>query len=424
MTTVTGGRGYAPWLIYGALLLGAPQVFSSSGSVAVLSQMGYAIVFGLAYNMLLGQGGMLSFGHAVYAGLGAFFAAHAMNAASAGSFWLPVTLSPLIGGLTGAAFGLLFGYVTTKRSGTTFAMITLGIGELVFVSSAMFPGFFGGDTGVSTSRVYGASLMGITFGPSVQAYYLISIWVFAATLAMYAFTQTPLGRMINAVRDNPERVLFVGYNPRRVRFVTLVLSGFFAGVAGALVTLNFEIVTPETLGIAQSGAVLLFTFIGGTSAFFGPVVGAVVGTLLTISLPAYTQAWPLYLGVFFIIVVKYAPSGIVGLAMALWQLVRQGQFRRIAPLLSVVLVCGFVALLGMVLLVEMTYQLKLTWDGSTGLSLMGVPLNTDDMAPWLTAAVLLLAGGVSSVLAARRYTERLAEAVAHMNAKGRQGSAA
>jgi branched-chain amino acid transport system permease protein len=115
-------------------------------------------------------------------------------------------LIPLVGGLAGMFFAILLGYVTTKKASTTFAMITLGVGELVAAMALMFPEFFGGEGGITTDRVYGTSFFGITFGPGIQVYYLIAVYCFVCTAAMFAFTGTPLGRMLNAVRDNPERV--------------------------------------------------------------------------------------------------------------------------------------------------------------------------------------------------------------------------
>jgi branched-chain amino acid transport system permease protein len=105
-----------------------------------------------------------------------------------------------LGGLLVAA---LLGAVTTKKSGNTFAMITLGVGELVWSMSLMLPEFFGGEGGISGNRVVGQPVMGITFGPQNQLYYLIAVYCFVSTALMYAFTHTPLGRMLNAVRDNP-----------------------------------------------------------------------------------------------------------------------------------------------------------------------------------------------------------------------------
>jgi len=156
-------------------------------------------------------------------------------------------------------------------------MITLGMVELVFACSLMFPKFFGGEGGISTNRVMGDAFLGITFGPQIEVYYLIAFWLFLCTVAMYAFTHTPLGRMINAVRDNPERAEFIGYDTQWVRYLTLILSAFFAGIAGGLSAINFEIVTAENVSALRSGAVLLFSFIGGIGYFFGPMIGAVLG---------------------------------------------------------------------------------------------------------------------------------------------------
>ncbi|MBW8720360.1 MAG: branched-chain amino acid ABC transporter permease, partial [Polaromonas sp.] len=204
------------WTLYALLLIAAPLMFKSSLALTMLSQAGYLVIICLSYNILLGQGGMLSFGHAVYAGLGSFLAVHAMNLAAKGTFYIPLTLIPLVGGLSGLFFAVLLGYVTTKKAGTTFAMITLGVGELVFAMSLMFPEFFGGEGGITTNRAYGKPVFGISFGPQIQVYYLIAFYCFICTAAMFAFTRTPLGRILNAVRDNPERVEFIGYNTQRV----------------------------------------------------------------------------------------------------------------------------------------------------------------------------------------------------------------
>src|SRR6476620_9028626 len=114
------------WGLYALLLIVAPMLFKSSLSLTMLSQAGYLVIVCLSYNILLGQGGMLSFGHAVYVGLGSFLAIHAMNLAAKGAIYLPLPLIPLVGGLAGLFFAGVLGYVTTKKAGTTFAMITLG----------------------------------------------------------------------------------------------------------------------------------------------------------------------------------------------------------------------------------------------------------------------------------------------------------
>jgi branched-chain amino acid transport system permease protein len=400
-TATTSTMRFAPinlgrwlvWSVFAVMLVAAPLIFNKGAALSILCQMGTVMIFGLSYNMLLGQGGMLSFGHAVYSGLGAYFAIHAMNLASGGSLPIPVSLIPLVGGIFGAVFGVLFGYVTTKKSGTTFSMITLGIVELVFACSLMFPAFFGGEGGISTNRVMGQPVLGISYGPQIQVYYLIAFWLFISTIGMYAFTQTPLGRIINAVRDNPERVEFIGYNTQWVRYLTLILSAFFAGISGGLSAINFEIVTAENVSAIRSGAILLFTFIGGVGFFFGPLIGAVVGVFLTVLLSDFTKAWQLYLGVFFIIIVMYAPGGIASLLMMNVRLMVYKRFGKVWPRLLSMMAASLVALVGVVMIIEMLYHLTLESSNGTVMRLFGMQVDTAGLVGWLIALALIALGG-------------------------------
>lgn len=379
------------WVTFLLVLLLAPMVFSSSLSVTILSQIGIAIVACLSYNVLLGQGGMLSFGHSVYTGLGAFLSIHALNLVSAGKILIPVSMIPLVGGLAGLFFSALLGWITTKKSGTTFAMITLGLGELVFAMSLMFPGFFGGESGVSGNRVVGEPFLGISFGPPRQVYYLIAAYTFVSVAALYFFTLTPLGRMLNAVRDNPERVEFVGYDARRVRYLGFMVAGFFAGISGGLAALNFEIVTAEVLSSTRSGAYLLFTFIGGTTYFFGPIIGAVLMVLAFTLFSALTKAWLLYLGLIFMLMVMYAPGGIAGLVMTNVRLARCGRLFEMVPRYLALAAAASVMLLGVSVLIEMIYHAKL--DGLGGqLRYLGANWDAGQPLNWTVAAGAALVG--------------------------------
>ncbi|WP_029051199.1 branched-chain amino acid ABC transporter permease [Ralstonia sp. 25mfcol4.1] len=380
------------WTTTALLMLVMPLAFTGGFAVTLMSQMGIMIIFALSYNMLLGQTGMLSFGHAVYSGLGAFIAVHVLNMIGAGKVWLPVSMLPLVGGLAGAFFGVLFGYVTTKKSGTTFAMITMGIGEMVFASSLMFPDFFGGEGGISTNRVVGDPFLGITFGPGRQVYYLIAIWCFLSMVAMYAWTQTPLGRIANAVRDNPERVEFIGYNTQRVRYLVLILSAFFAGIAGALSAINFEIVSAENVSAVRSGGVLLAAFIGGAGVFFGPVIGAIVFTLFAVALSDLTKAWLLYLGLFFVTMVMFVPGGIASLLLMQMPLLARKQFGRMLPSYARAGVAGLVLLAAVILTVEMVYKVQVDSANGTAMSLLGVGFDAGTLPPWIVAAALWALG--------------------------------
>ncbi|MCU7371739.1 branched-chain amino acid ABC transporter permease [Paucibacter sp. O1-1] len=380
------------WGLYALVLLVSPLIWTSGLSHTMLSQMGIGIIACLAYNLLLGQGGMLSFGHAVYSGLGSFLAIHTLNQVSAGAWAVPVSLIPLVGGLAGLFFAALFGYVSTKKSGTPFAMITLGLGELIWSMSLMLPEFFGGEGGISGNRVVGKPVMGITFGPQIQVYYLIAVYCFVCTAALFALTRTPLGRMLNAVRDNPERVEFIGYDTQWVRFLAFMISGFFAGIAGGLGAINFEIVTAEVVGALRSGAYLLFTFLGGATFFFGPIIGAVLMVLAGVLLSELTSAWLLYLGLIFLFMVMYAPGGFAALIM---MNLRVAAFGKLGRLWTSYLALGGTALamlIGAAAMVEMLYHWQLNAALGPELSFMGVSLNSERIDAWFGAAMLLLVG--------------------------------
>jgi branched-chain amino acid transport system permease protein len=381
------------WIVWGGyalVMLAAPLLWKSSLSLTMLSQMGIAIIACLAFNMLLGQGGMLSFGHAVYSGLGSFFAIHMLNMVSKGQLGLPVSLIPLMAGVFGMLFAVLLGYVTTKKAGTPFAMITLGVGELVAAMALMFPGFFGGEGGISGNRVTGQPVLGVSFGPQLQLYYLIAVYTFICTGLMFAFTRTPLGRMLNAVRDNPERVEFVGYNTQFVRYFAFIASGLFMGIAGGLAALNFEIVTAEVVGANRSGAYLLFTFLGGAIFFFGPIIGAVLLVLALVLLSELTQAWLLYLGLVFTFMVMFAPGGISSLIMMNLRVAKFGKLGGLIGSYAALALSGFAALAGLSAMIEMLYHLQLNQALGPSLKFMGLSLNAASTVTWLGAAAVMV----------------------------------
>jgi branched-chain amino acid transport system permease protein len=423
----TQSFNWGRWIIWGLfalMLLSMPRLFGSSLAVSLLSQMGIAIIACLSYNMLLGQGGMLSFGHAVYSGLGAYMTIHALNMmsglAKAGEPFVPVSLLPLVGGLAGLFFAFLFGFVTTKKSGTPFAMITLGMAELVFAMSLMFAEFFGGEAGVTANRVVGQPAMrwlfdkGVSYGPGTQVYYLIAVYTFVCVALMYAFTRTPLGRILNAVRDNPERVEFIGYSTQRVRYLAFMVSGFFAGIAGGLGAILFEIVTAEVVGPLRSGGYLLFTFLGGATVFFGPIIGGVLLVLTSVMLSELTKAWLLYLGLIFLFMVMYAPGGVASLIMMNLRVLKFGFWNRIAKSTLALVVTGAVPLLGAAVLIEMVYHQQLNLTLGTEFRFLGLALDVSQTSAWVSAAGVTVLGVVLFELVRRDYARRWGEVQARI----------
>ena len=398
------GRGrLLVWGGYALVLLLAPLVLPSNLDRSVLTQIGIGIVACLSYNMLLGQGGMLSFGHAVYSGLGTFVAVHAMLGIADRSFPIPMSLVPLVGGFAGMFFAALFGYVTTKKAGTPFAMITLGIGELVAPMVLIVPEFFGGEGGVAVNRTAGPAFLGITYGPQIQVYYLIAIYTFACTAAMFAFTRTPLGRMLNAVRDNPERVEFIGYSTQRVRYFSFVIAGFFAGVAGGMSAVHFEIATPDLVGAGRSGAYLLFTFLGGATFFFGPIIGAVLMVVGFALFSEVTKAWQLYLGLIFMFMVMYAPGGIASLVMMNLRVAAHRKLHRLWRWYALLAAAALVMLAGFAALIEMIYARQFGSVGETTARYLGMTLDSATVTPWLAAVFVGLVGFAAFEAVRRRF---------------------
>ena len=387
-----------PWLFYGW------QTHRHSGFLlTMLSQMGMMIIFSLSYNMLMGQAGLLSFGHAVFFGLAGYSTIHFLDAAGAGKLPVPMELIPILSGLAGLCFGIVFGYMATRQRGTAFAMITLGMGELVATAAIMFHHFFGGEGGVSTNRMIEKSLFGLSYASSVQVYYLILAWTVIAALGMLFLTKTPLGAMANATRDNFERAQFMGYDPRRVRFLQFALSGLFAGIGGGLYAITYEIVTFDAVSSALSANVVLMTYIGGATIFYGPILGAVLITLLQSGLSMLSNAWLIYVGVLFIGMVTFAPAGFAGMIEAHGPIARAGRLGRLAVPYLRMSIPGLAVLLGFIGIVELTSFRTIGEAQGKHLVLFGSDIDVRSLVPWLVAVALLGVGGLWLRVEARAF---------------------
>ena len=394
-----------PWLIATAFLLVMPFVFQSNSAITIMNQMAITIIFALSYNMLLGQGGMLSFGHAVYMGVGGFLCVHIMN--WSGLFaMLPLPLLPLFGGLFGMALALIVGSFSTRRAGTVFAMISLGVGELIAACSVIIVVFFGGEEGISADRTYGLPVFGVEFLQQIEVYYLIVVWLLISALGMFLFSRTPVGRMANAVRDNPERAEFLGYSARWVRFHSFVASGFFAGIAGGLFAINYEILTEENLNLATSGSILLVTFLGGVGFFFGPIIGAIVFTLLQTVLSLQTELWALYVGALFVATVMFFPGGLAGVIMMHVPPLVLGKLHLLVRPYIKVLIPALVCILATAGFIEILFHARHAALGDDEMHLYWLTFSHTNPLPWIITGALSLGG----FWLARRGAPELAEA--------------
>ena len=410
------------WLVLALVLVALPHVPGLDGNFgrSLLSQMGIASVFALSYNLLLGQTGLLSFGHAVYFGLGAYASIHLMRAINAG-LPIPMPLVPLAGAASGLFFGIIFGAVTTRRAGVVFALISLGVGELVFAAMRILQGFSGGEEGITANRSLGPHPFGLTFGPQLQVYYVIAFWTLVSAFLLAAFLRTPVGRMCNAVRDNPERAAFIGYDPVRVRFIAFAVAATFAGLSGGLHAINYEIVAAEAVGAGRSGAVLLMAYIGGVHHFFGAVLGAITITWLQVSLSDYTTAWQLYLGLFFVAAVLFAPGGLAGLLLMHRPILGTSAFTAVLKSYAAAVVPALVAACGAILLLEMNYRRATQLEAGAHMRLFGIDLDTSTPWPWLAGIALLGIGAFSLRWRARGVRDAWARATEEAKAGSSRG---
>lgn len=396
----SGAARRAGWALYALAWVLAPLLWPGSAALTALTQIGIAVMACLAFHLLHGRGGMPGFGHAVFVGAGAYATLHLLRAANDGhalALAVPVSLMPLAGGLAGVAAGAVVGLFASHRGGTTFAMITFGLGECVAAFAWMVPGWFGGEGGLSANRVVGAPVLGLSYGPAAQVYGLVAAYAVASTLGLWALQHTPFGQALQAVRDDPERASFLGHSPRALRWQALALAGGVAGVAGGLSALHLELVSAEVFAAARSSAYLVFVVIGGSTLFAGPLVGAVLMVLGLQALSALTGAWWLYLGLLFVVTVLVAPQGLAGLALDAWRARRAHggapPGRRAGRAGAAVL-----AALGAAALIELAHHRHVDSGLGAEVPFMGLLLDGASPWPWAGAA----AGVIGGLLAWRR----------------------
>ena len=373
-------------------LLFLPNIFTTSFALTLFSKMGVLIIFSVAYNMLLGQAGLLSFGHAIYFGLAGYASIHILSAINESYLpSLPLILLPFIGAFVGLMLGICIGYLSTKRLGTAFAMISLGFCELVTALTLIFVVFFNGEDGIQADRVTGNEFLGFTYGPQSEVYYLILFWCIISVSLMYLLTKTPFGRMCNAVRDNQQRAEFVGYNVRKVRWLAFSLSAMFAGAAGSLHAINYEHIGFESVSLVQSGLVLFMAYIGGIGNFLGPILGAISLTYLDTMLSDITEAWVLYYGIIFVLVIAFAPQGISGLIMVHEPIIRNNPslLKKLVFPYTIFLVSIIILTIGFTSIIELIHSLKSSKDN---LKIYWLNISNNNIFIWMLFSLIFISG--------------------------------
>lgn len=312
-----------------AVLAALPWLVSEYNLNLAVTMLIYSL-FALSYNMLYGYGGLLSFGHAAYFGVGAYATILCIKHLGMG-----IISSLLAAGVLGAATGLIFGVFVVRLGGTYFALLTLAFNELIYAAAVKWRSLTGGEDGVVAMRpsLHVPVVGRISLAPIEHWYFLVLIVVVVCTAFCWYFTKTPLGRLNECLRENEDRARFIGYNTYVSKLAIYVVSTFFAGVAGGLAGAFQQFVSITFINLDKAADVLILTFIGGARIFWGPILGSFFMTWLNDAISSLTQHWALIQGTLFIVLVLYAHNGLSGLLVQLkdWlvQIVRNriGQVR-------------------------------------------------------------------------------------------------
>ena len=293
------------------LLLAAVLVLPLVVRPAVATEIWIFAIFGLGLNLLLGYTGLLSFGQSTFFGSAAYVAGWLLK-----NYGINVFFALGIGVGVGALSALLVGYLCVQRSGLYFIMLTFALNQLFYFIAYQWTSVTGGEDGMP--GVPRPALAGIDFTNPLVYYALVSVLFLAALWIMKRIVESPLGKILQAIRENEVRAEAVGYNVPRFKLLAFVIGGAFSGLAGVLYAMLFGIVPLEAIGFVFSGNVLFATLIGGSGSLYGPVIGSFVFIWLSESVSTLWARWPLLLGVAFVIVVLFLRGGVVEAWTRFW----------------------------------------------------------------------------------------------------------
>ena len=290
-----------------ALLVVAPFV---AYPVFVMKVLCFAL-FAVAFNLLLGSGGLLSFGHAAYFGMASYVSAY-----TAKQWGLTPELAILLGTAVAAVLGTAFGALAIRRQVIYFAMITLALAQMVFFFSLQTPRFTGGEDGIQAvprGKLFGM----INLADDRTLYWVVALIFMVGLLAFYRIIHSPFGQVCKAIRDNEPRAISLGYRANQYKLAVFVLSAMLAGLAGSTKAIVFQLASLTDVYWTMSGEVVLMTLVGGLGTIFGPIVGALVIVSMQNFL-ATLGAWVTVIqGVIFVLCVLLFREGILGV-IAKW----------------------------------------------------------------------------------------------------------
>jgi len=296
-------------VIAGVILLFLAPFALGPAQLTMLNEIMIFSLFGLSFNLLLGYGGLLSFGHSMFLGFGAY---------TTGVLLLKNPGFPFLGLLTASTVatlvvGLAVGSILLKQKGPAFAILTMAIDGLFYTTALKWKEVTGGDDGICIFRPE-INLFFLRLDTTdVKIFYYISYVIIGlATFACWYFTKTSMGQTILLVRDNEMRMQFMGYNAAISRLILFTISAGFAGLAGSFYMLFFGTVAHNVIGVDMTAVVLLMTFIGGIGNFFGPLLGSAFYIYIQDLLSTITKRWPFFMGIIFMAMVMFRRDGLAG----------------------------------------------------------------------------------------------------------------
>ena len=273
-------------------------------------------LYAVSYNLLLGYAGLLSFGHAAFFGLGAFVTAIAIINIPGISLWNVV----LIGIAATVVAGFVLGGLLLRHKGSYFALLTMAFNALLYAVATKWHSVTGGDDGLSITRPdLNLGFTSIPLNSLTNFYYLTLVIMGAAIVFCWYFTHTAMGKTVVLMRENEDRMKFLGYNTNISRLILFTFTGAIAGLAGVFYTFHFQFVSISAISIDMTTAVLLMAFVGGTKTFWGPILGAFVYIILQNYLSNITDRWPLVMGFIFVFMVLFVPGGLSEVIMNIKQ---------------------------------------------------------------------------------------------------------
>ncbi|MBZ6078723.1 branched-chain amino acid ABC transporter permease [Microvirga puerhi] len=397
--------------LVGAVLIAAP-LFLEPHSIGVLTTALIAALFAMAFNLLSGRAGMLSFGHAAYFAIGGFAVIHTMQAVESGAIWLPTPLVPLMGGVAGLIGGLGAGFFATRRSGVYFSMVTLALAEMLHALAPNLGGFFGGEVGLTSMRM---PWLAFDYGSENQVYFTVLAWTVFGIALLYAYNQTLFGRLTVGLRESERRISFLGYNAHHTKIIVFGVSAMFSGIAGGLLAFATESMNYSMLGMGMSASVVLHTFVGGSTVFLGPALGALIFALFGSLVSDLTKNWLLYQGILFVLIMMFMGDG---LAMLWIRIVNECRSRNWDALRQrvLLLIPGLLITVGAITILEVTSKILDQQQYATSVarmnawppvSVFGVSWDPTSALTWLLPLVAILVGiGFVYLILARKMQQR------------------